>query len=141
MIRAVLDANVFVSALIRPAGPPGRILRHLVERRAFELVISPSILVEVERSLAYPRVRRSVSLSGEDRDLWIAALGVIGELVTGEGESPSVPDDPDDEKYLAAAIEGRADLIVSGDRHLLDLGVVDGIEIVSPREFLDRLEA
>jgi predicted nucleic acid-binding protein len=49
--------------------------------------------------------------------------------------------DPDDDKFIDAALTARVAIIVSGDRHLLDLGTVDGIEILTARQFLDRLPA
>ena len=139
MIRAVLDANVFVSALIRPAGVPGRLLARLIRDQAFQLVISPAILDEIKRSIAYPRVQRYLSAPREDLALWVDSLGIVGDLVGGDLEVRAVPSDPDDDKYIAAAIEGRASHIVTGDRHLLDLGTYDEIQIVSPRAFLGLL--
>ena len=50
-----------------------------------------------------------------------------------------IPDDPDDEKVLACALQGQADLIVSGDRHLLDLGKFQGVSIITARALLERL--
>ena len=66
MFRAVLDANVLVSALLRPQGPPGQIVVRLVEDRAFAMVASAVILAEVRRALAYPRVRKRIVASDED---------------------------------------------------------------------------
>jgi len=61
-------------------------------------------------------------------------------LVYGSADvAGAIPDDPDDEEILACAVDGRADLIVSGDRHLLALGAFRGIPILSPRDFLARL--
>jgi len=51
----------------------------------------------------------------------------------------AIPDDPQDEIFLACALDGQADLIVSGDRHLLDLGKYHGIPILTARQFLDTL--
>lgn len=53
--------------------------------------------------------------------------------------SGSVPDDPDDEIVLACAMQGQADLIVTGDQHLLALGTFRGIPIVTVRSLLERL--
>ncbi|MEK7701663.1 MAG: putative toxin-antitoxin system toxin component, PIN family [candidate division NC10 bacterium] len=96
MFRAVLDANVLVSALLRPQGPPGQIVVRLVEDRAFAMVASAVILAEVRRALAYPRVRKRIVASDEDLDLWIASLGLIAELVAGSRRLRAVPEDPED---------------------------------------------
>jgi putative PIN family toxin of toxin-antitoxin system len=139
VIRGVLDANVFVSALLRPSGPPGQIVEHLFRERAFDLIISPPILEEVGRVLAYSRVRRYLGLTRVGVDRWVASLADIGLLVPGEGDTRAVQRDPDDDRYIVAAIEGGATHIVSGDRHLLDLGAYQDIPIISPRAFLEIL--
>jgi uncharacterized protein len=138
-VRAVLDANVVASALIRPAGPPGRILRRFLRDRAFELVLSPAILDEVGRGLRYPRVRKRVRLSDDELELWVGGLALAAEVVPDRKGPVRIAEDPDDEKYLAAALEGRADFVVSGDRHLLALREHQAVRIVSPRRYLDLI--
>ncbi|MGE0643537.1 MAG: putative toxin-antitoxin system toxin component, PIN family [Nitrospira sp.] len=140
MIRAVLDANIYVSALIRPQGPPGRILRLLVENRAFQLIGSNVILDEVRRSVKYPRVRRYLTLRPEEIDRWMIALALIAEPTEGRLKLRAVEKDPEDDKYLAAALEGHAEYVVSGDSDLLNMREYRGISIVTAREFLRLLE-
>lgn len=140
MIRAVLDANIYVSALIRPQGPPGRILRQLVETQAFQLIGSNAIFDEVRRSLNYPRVRRYLSLQHADIDRWAIALALIAEPTEGRLKLRAVEKDPEDDKYLEAALEGRAGYLVSGDSDLLELHEYKGVSIVTAREFLRILE-
>jgi predicted nucleic acid-binding protein len=64
---------------------------------------------------------------------------VLADLVSGDDAVSGVCADPDDDKYIGAAIEGRAALIVTGDRQLLALIEHDGVRIISPRAFLDLL--
>ena len=66
-------------------------------------------------------------------------LRVVATIAEGKPSRRIVAADPDDDIYLAAASEGLADYLVSGDRHLLDLVEYEGIPIVTPREFLDLL--
>ena len=139
-MRAVLDANVLVSALIRPVGPPGEIVEAFVRDRRFDLVVSPATLNELRRVLGYPRLRRSVGLSALEIDAWVGALGVLATVVEGPVLHPVVVADPGDDIYIAAAVDGLAEFIVSGDRHLLDLREHEGIRILTPREFLSVLE-
>lgn len=141
MLRAVLDANVFVSAFLQPKGPSGRILRHFLERNSFELVLSESILVEVRGTMRYPRVRRRLSLSDHEIEARMASIGLLADLVPGEVKVHAVKEDPDDDKYVEAALEGRAGFVVSGDRHLLKLQEYQDVRILSPRKFLDLIEA
>ena len=137
MIRAVLDANVYVSAAVRPEGPPGQIIDRFL-RGVFEIVMSQAIVEEVLRALAYPRVRKYIRL-GLDPELWFEDVVVLSRLVAVEHEFAGVSKDPEDDKYSAAAIEGRAGFVVAGDSDLLELKEYDGIRIVSPRVFLDLL--
>ena len=139
MLRAVLDANVIISALIQPKGASGRILTSLLERNSFELVVSPTILAEVRRSLKYPKVRKYIKSSDEDVNLWVASLELIAQPVSGNLRIRAVAADPDDNKYIEAAVEGLAQFIVSGDKHLLSLKSYENIRIVTPRVFLDVL--
>lgn len=139
MLRAVFDANILASAFIRPQGPSGRILREFVEKRAFELVLSTSILAELRRVLFYPRFRKELDCTDQEIEARVAAVGMLVDLADGEIEVRAVKDDPDDDKSLAAALLGRAGFVVSGDHHLLDLGEYQGIRILKPRQFLDIL--
>ena len=139
MIRAVLDANVFVSALIRPEGPPGRIFVELLEREAFALILSEAIVDEVRRTLNYPRVRRYVRLTSREIEAWLASMQSVAELVEGRRSVSVVASDPDDDKYFAAALEGDADVVVSGDSHVLEVKQFERIRVLTPRAFLDKL--
>ena len=138
MLRAVLDANVYVSAIIHPAGTPGHIIEGFLREANFELVLSPAIADEVLRALGYRKVRGL--LRGADAQLWFEDLVVLADVVA-DRELSGVCDDPDDDKYLAAALEGRASHIVTGDRRFLAVGEHAGVEIVTPRAFLDLLGA
>lgn len=139
MLRAVLDANVVISALIQPKGASGRILTSLLERNSFEVVVSPTILAEVRRSLSYPKVRKYIKTSDEDLDLWVASLELIAQPVDGNLRIHAVAADPDDNKYIEAAVEGLAQFVVTGDKHLLSLESYENIRIVTPRVFVDLL--
>ena len=138
MLRAVLDANVYVSAAVHPEGPPGRIIERFLREAAFEIVVSPAIVDEVLRALAYPKVRKYIPRAS-DPDLWFRDIVVLAQFVAGEYEIAGVSGDPDDDKYIAAAVEGLAEFIVTGDTDLLALTEYEGIRIISPRAFLERL--
>ena len=138
MLRAVLDANVYVSAYVRPEGPPGQIVDRLLRAMAFEVVLSSEIIDEVLQALAYPKVQKAARTKLEP-DLWFEDIVVLALLVTGQQKVPPLSDDPDDDKYVAAAIEGRATFVVTGDPDLLTLKEHEGVRIVSPRTFLTLL--
>ena len=140
MIRAVLDAKVYVSAAVRPDGPPGQIIDGFLRGGSFEIVMSQAVVEEALRALTYPKVRKYIR-PGLDAELWFEDIVVLCHLVAAEHEVEGASKDRDDDKYIAAAIEGRAGFVVAGDSDLLDLKEYDGIRIVSPRVFLDLLVA
>ena len=138
MVRAVLDANVYVSAAVRAEGPPGQIIERFLRGGSFEIVMSQAIVDEVLRALTYPKVRKYVR-PALDPELWFEDVVVLSQFVSGEHSFAGACKDPDDDKNIGAAIEGRAQFVVAGDTDLLDLKEYDGIRIVSPRALLDLL--
>jgi putative PIN family toxin of toxin-antitoxin system len=137
--RAVLDANVLISATISPRGTPGRIVTEFLTRDAFELVLSPAIVAEVEAALQLLKIRKYLRAPDEALS-WLADLVALADLVPDTGRVKGVCRDPDDDAVLAAAVEGRATAIATGDADLLALGEYEDIAIVTPRAFLDLIE-
>jgi uncharacterized protein len=138
VLRAILDCNVYVSAIIRPEGPPGQIIEHFVRASTFDLVMSPAIRDEVLGALAYPKVRKSLKRD-VDPELWFEDIALLARMVAGDHPVTSVSEDPDDDIYIAAALEGRCSYIVSGDPDLLTVGEHEGIRMITPRAFLTLL--
>jgi putative PIN family toxin of toxin-antitoxin system len=134
-LPAVLDPNVLISALISPRGAPARVLRAWLDG-AFELVVSPLLLAELERALAYPKLRARIGADDAARVVdWLRRSAVVAE---DQGGSPPVTSpDPGDDYVLALAVTERAALI-SGDRDVLSLG--GELPIHSPAEFLQVIE-
>jgi hypothetical protein len=137
LIRAVLDANVYISAIIQPAGTPGQVVERFLRDASFEIVLSPAIVDEVLRAHAHAKVRKL--LRGLDAQLWFEDIVALADVVAGAQQLSGICDDPDDDKYVAAAVEGRAGYIVTGDRAFLALEEHAGVAIVTPRSFLDLL--
>ncbi|MEW5986701.1 MAG: putative toxin-antitoxin system toxin component, PIN family [Chloroflexota bacterium] len=98
------------------------------------------MIAELERVLAYPRIRQRYSISDEDVARLVTSLRSDALLVPGDYEIQGVAADPDDDKFLACALEGQVDCIVTGDPDLLNLKRFHGIDILSPHGFLTRLE-
>ena len=136
-MKVVLDTNIFVSALISPNGVPAQILFHEAE---FQLVIAEEILAELERVLHYDRLQKRYQLREEMIQGYLATLRADSEVVTITNPVQGVSADPDDDKFLACAVAGQADYIVSGDPHLTDLESYQGISILKPRQFLALLD-
>ena len=140
MIRAVLDANVLVSAVLSPVGVPSQILDEWRAER-FALLVSAAILEEIARVLEYPRIARGHRWPHAKVQAFVAELGNVAILTPGELTLDIVRNDPDDNRYLECAVEGAADYLVSGDHDLLDLKEHRGIRIVTPKAFLQALRA
>jgi len=139
MLRVVLDTNQFVSSVLVRHGLPAQVLGAWRQRQ-FILIISPAIIAEIRSTLDYPRIRRKYPITDDDVEGLVALLTHDAVVVPGTVDvSGVIPDDPTDERVLACAVEGGADLIVSGDRHLLDLGKFQGIPTITARALLERL--
>ena len=138
-MRVVLDTNILVSALITRGTPPDGLYRAWL-RGEIELVTSAVQIAELDDVLSRPRLQRFL-----DADQASAIVENIGTraVVLDELPSVSLSPDPKDNQILAAAIAGRVDLIVSGDRkHVLSLRKVGDIPVVTARmaqELLRRL--
>ncbi len=134
--RAVLDTNVVISALIRPGGPPGRILGAAIEGSAVRWVTSRPLLAELQAAFQYPRLRRYLRLSAEGSGAFIVLVEQVADLADlADHPAPGICRDPNDEMCLQTALAGRADCLVTGDSDLLDLGDVEGVSILAPAEF------
>jgi putative PIN family toxin of toxin-antitoxin system len=131
MIRVVADTNILVSAVMF-GGLPGVFL-DLALLGSFSLVTSAVLLDELDEKL-----RLKFELTADDSMIILTKLERTADLVTPLVTLKVVIEDPDDNRVLECAIEGHADFIVSGDRHLLKLGSYESIPIMSVRRFLNE---
>lgn len=131
-MRVVLDTNVLISGYVF-GGLPRALIRGAFSG-AFQLVISPALLSELEGVLAERFEMDASAVRTLRSDIEQVADVVI------PSEVPRVLDDPDDDEVLAVAVSGEADLIVSGDKDLLRLGSYRDTPIVAPREAVGRIE-
>ena len=135
-MRIVIDTNIWVSGLLWQ-GLPWHLLR-LSENERITLCIAPAIIDELSRVLNYHRLQsRLAQLGLQPADLvaYVINLAALFEPQV-DRKSPIVAIDPDDDIFLHCAEVAGARYVVSGDRHLLDLGHYAGIPIVTIREFL-----
>jgi uncharacterized protein len=136
-MRAVVDTGVLVSALIRRQGTTGDVLRALRDGR-FTAIYTTAILVEVVEVLGRAPLRLKYHIQPEDLTALINLIRLRGELVTLPRRVTACRD-PQDDKFLEAALASRADCIISGDDDLLSLTPFEGIPILRLAEFLARL--
>jgi len=133
MLKAVLDTNVLVSALLSNNGIPNQVLRQA--KVVYQLFISQEILEEVMEVLLRPRIQRKILLTEEGIQSFLSAIQKVAEMVENLPSLQIIENDPDDDVILACAVKANADYLVSGDIHLRQIGSYKGIRIVSPSEF------
>ncbi len=136
-MRAVVDTNVIVRALIRPQGTVGPVLLRL-RQGDYTLLYSGSLLEELADVLNRPRIRDKYRLTNNDIQTVLALILLRGQAVTPD-QTITICRDPKDNKFLEVAVAGRADVIVTGDDDLLVLHPFAGIPVVSPSTFLQIL--
>jgi putative PIN family toxin of toxin-antitoxin system len=134
-MRVVVDTNVVVSHDLTPAARAARV-RLAWQARRFDLITSGPIPAEIERVLAYPHPRARHRMDRAEIARVIENVRDLAILIEPADEAHAVRDDPDDNTFVARALAGGADVIVSGDRHLLALGEYAGIPILAPATFL-----
>lgn len=139
MIRACLDTNVLVSGLISPKGASHEVLSAL-RKRDFLLISSEAIQNELKKVLNYSKIKDSYNLNSDQIKRFLKLVDKYSHKSQGSLKIQAIENDPDDNKFLEAAIEGEADFIVTGDKHLLDLGEYERIPIVIPRYFLEIIK-
>ena len=132
-MRVVLDTNVYISALMF-GGLPGALL-DLALLKSFTTLTSEALLDELAEKL-YGKF----AVSTEDVGIIRARIAATAIVVTPKETLHVITDDPDDNRVLECAISGNADIVVSGDRHLLTLGSYQDIPILRVRAFMERLE-
>jgi len=138
MIRAVVDTNILVRAVIKPTGSVGPVLQRL-RRREYTLLISRATLDELVEVLNRPRLRKKYRLSERVLRATVRLIVLRSELIRPDRRITACRD-PKDDKFLEVAVCGHAQVIVSGDDDLLTLNPFDGIPIVPPDRFLVMFE-
>jgi len=131
--KVVVDTNIFVSAHLISNGNPAKVIDCWIEGD-YVLLVSKPIVEEIIRVLH----EKGITTQKIEKLLFLLSQKTI--MITSKEEIFVVKNDPSDNKFLECAVLGRANYIVSGDRHLLGLGEYEGIKILTPKEFLDVRE-
>lgn len=135
--RVVLDTNVLVSGFIKPSGSVGATVDALRDGRFLHLH-SHATLEELVDVLARPWLEEKYGIRAPDVDAFLKLILLRGELVSPMREIHRCRD-PKDDKFLELAVAGRAEFLVSGDDDLQSLDPFEGVRILSPAGFLERL--
>jgi hypothetical protein len=131
---ATVDTNVLVSATLF-RGVPGRLMDAAIDRR-FTLALSPAILKEYEGVLS----RSKFGLTVGAVDILVRDMESHAHIVYPIKQHELILDDPDDNAVVDCAVEADADLIFSGDNHLIRLGTIEGIPVVTPARFVELIQ-
>ena len=136
-MRLVLDTNVVASGLLW-SGTPAQLI-DAAQADEIEVFTSRALLAELTRILRRAKFANVIAASGLSLDELVLGYAEVAQLVHPAPITPVVLRDPDDDHVLACALTAQAELIVSGDTHLLELKAYQGIPIVSAAEALKRL--
>ncbi len=131
MVKAVLDTNVFLSAIFW-GGLPLQVLKLATSKKIVGVTSIP-ILEEVERKL-----RQKFDYPADKTKQFLELILKEFEIVEPKQKMLIIVEDPTDNKIIEAAIEAKADFIVTGDRHLLKISEYKEIRIVTPKQFLSE---
>lgn len=138
-MRAVVDTNILVRAVIKPSGTVGPVLLRL-RHGDYTLLYAQSLLEELIDVLNRPRIRDRYRLTDQDIQTVVSLILLRGEAVVPK-ERITDCRDPKDNKFLEVAVAGEANVIVSGDQDLLVLHPFAGIPILPSAAFLQMLDA
>jgi putative PIN family toxin of toxin-antitoxin system len=136
MIGATLDVNVLASGFLVKTGVPAELVRSWLGR-AYQPVLSDHILTGLDRTLRKPYVQRR--MTPEQMLDVLTVLRNRATLVIPTTPVYGVGEDEEDDLVLSTALTGLAEFLVTGDRHLQQIGNYQGLIIIPPRDFLDVL--
>lgn len=137
--RAVIDTNVFISGGTISAGAPSQIMNHW-RNQDFVMVVSPQLIAEYEEVLSRPYVRKYTGLTPRENAQYIQEVKNRAYVTSGTLTLNILTSDPDDNMVLACAEEGIATHLVTGNTKDFPFKKYKGIQIVTPKKFLELLE-
>jgi putative PIN family toxin of toxin-antitoxin system len=138
-LRAVIDTNLFISGLFSKDSVSAQ-LQNLWIDQAFELVTSVEIIKEVSRVLSYRRIKKRFKPKEENVRRFFQLIFRKAIISKDVYRTDKIVDDPTDNKFLACALEKKADYIVSRDPHLRNLKHFHGIQIVDATTFIEKVK-
>jgi putative PIN family toxin of toxin-antitoxin system len=137
-MRITADTNILISAMFW-SGDSGRIIEK-AGNKEIQLILSKEILKEFAGVLAYKEIQDKIRGKNLEMKRTIEKIISISEIVEPKQKIDIVKEDPDDNKILECAIEGKAECILTKDNHLLKIREYAGIRILTPLEFLKILK-
>lgn len=136
-MRATLDTNTVISGSLWH-GPPHQLLK-AAEDEIIEIFTTRELLGELEEVLRRPRFAARLQMVSKTVEDVVEEFASAAELVNVADIAPVVIRDPDDDAVMACAVASQSDVIVSGDKDLLDIGHYDNIRVLRAAELLDEI--
>ena len=128
-----------MSGLFAESGTIAEVMELWVDGK-FELIVSGEILAELHRVLHKPSIKKHFNPTEEEIEEFLEVIRERAVMTPNLYRTDRIKDDPTDNKFLEAAVEGKADFIVSGDRHLKEVKRFMDINIVDVNTFLENLK-
>ncbi len=136
-MKVILDTNVLISATFWN-GDSNKIIEK-VERKEIEMIISREIIEEFANVLDYKDIKEKIKDKNLEMNRTIEKIVSLSNIVDPNEKLDIVKDDPDDNKILECAKAGNVDFIITNDNHLLKLKDFEGIKIITPKDFMERI--
>ena len=139
LIRVVIDTNILISGLFAKSGSIAELMELWIDGR-FELATSQEILDELYRVFHKPSIQKHFKPSEDEIVEYIDTVKERAIITPSIYKTDRIKRDSSDNKFLACAVEARADLIVSGDKHLKEVKEFHGIKIVDAKIFVEKIK-
>lgn len=139
-MRLVLDTNIYVSNLITEKGNPAKIVRWWLDGE-FDVLVSQPIIDEMLRVTGYERIQKKYAQLRENRLEYAALIAEQALWIEPQAKLDVIAADESDNRYVECAVVGGAQYIVTGDKHLLEIGELAGIRVLTPAAFVALKEA
>lgn len=135
-MKITLDTNVLVSAFVSKHGHPAKILDIILIFPEVKLILSNQIIEEFENVLSREEVKERFGYSKREIKSFARAVAKVSTIVKVKSHFRVIKEDEKDDSVLNTAYDGKADYIVSGDHHLLNLKKFKGLKIVNPKQMV-----
>ncbi len=133
-MKITIDTNVLISGSLW-TGASAKILER-VENKEIELILSKDIIEELSKVLNYDEIKSKIKDKNLEIRRSVEKIISISTIIEPLEELNIVKEDPDDNKILECAFEGKVDFIITKDNHLLKINEFQGIKIITPEDFL-----
>lgn len=137
-LSAVIDTNLFISGIFAKDSLSAT-LQDLWIYQEFDLVTSIEIIKEIACVLQYPRIKEKFHPKNKTLKRFFHLIFRKAIITKDIYKTDKITDDPSDNKFLACALEGNADYIISRDHHLRDIKYFQGIQIIDAKTFVNKV--